>query len=206
MGSYDPFEHLKHKLWPKEGPGIKLPIWLPTTKNQESPWFPSVQVACDKPLESSPQGIQLFFRPHRNQRSARKVMGPQSCGSLGTKCHLDVDLVERHRVYYKGGRWWLPPSSGRGEFCESKFARGSSELQRCSNYVLTNLLFGLCRFVWVIKCLSFFLVPSWSSNTSFYPRSATSQGACPDSLFFHCFHFRLTFESIKEFESVSKQV
>jgi hypothetical protein len=23
-------------------------------------------------------------------------------GSLGTKCHLDVSLVERHRIYYKG--------------------------------------------------------------------------------------------------------
>jgi hypothetical protein len=23
-------------------------------------------------------------------------------GDLGTKCHLDVGLVERHRVYYKG--------------------------------------------------------------------------------------------------------
>jgi hypothetical protein len=26
MGSHDPFGHLKRKLWPKEGPGIKLPI------------------------------------------------------------------------------------------------------------------------------------------------------------------------------------
>jgi len=25
-----------------------------------------------------------------------------SIGSLGTKCHLDVGLVERHRVHYKG--------------------------------------------------------------------------------------------------------
>jgi hypothetical protein len=25
-----------------------------------------------------------------------------SFGSHGTKCHLDVDLVERHIVYYKG--------------------------------------------------------------------------------------------------------
>jgi len=25
-----------------------------------------------------------------------------SSGSLGTKCHLDVGLVERHKVYYKG--------------------------------------------------------------------------------------------------------
>jgi hypothetical protein len=37
-------------------------------------------------------------------------MGPQSCrspnfgnfGSPGTKCHLDMGLVERHKVYYKG--------------------------------------------------------------------------------------------------------
>jgi hypothetical protein len=26
MGSHDPFAYLKHKLWPKEGLGIKLPI------------------------------------------------------------------------------------------------------------------------------------------------------------------------------------
>jgi hypothetical protein len=24
MGSHDPFEYLKHKLWPKEEPGVKL--------------------------------------------------------------------------------------------------------------------------------------------------------------------------------------
>ncbi len=26
MGSHDPFEHLKHKLWPKEKLGVKLAI------------------------------------------------------------------------------------------------------------------------------------------------------------------------------------
>jgi len=25
MGSHCSFGHLKHKLWPKEGPGVKLP-------------------------------------------------------------------------------------------------------------------------------------------------------------------------------------
>jgi hypothetical protein len=39
-------------------------------------------------------------------------------GNPKTKCHLDVNLVERHKVYYKGGKWWLPPSLGRGESCE----------------------------------------------------------------------------------------
>ncbi len=35
MGSHDPFGHLKHKLWPKEGLGVKLAVWLPTTKSWE---------------------------------------------------------------------------------------------------------------------------------------------------------------------------
>ncbi len=30
---------------------------------------------------------------------AMKISGN---GSLGTKCHLDVSLVEKHKVYYKG--------------------------------------------------------------------------------------------------------
>jgi hypothetical protein len=29
------------------------------------------------------------------------------------------------RILY-GGRWWLPPSLGRGESCEFEVARGSS--------------------------------------------------------------------------------
>jgi hypothetical protein len=51
------FGHVKHKLCPKKRLGIKLTIWLPTTKSQESPWFPCVQVACNIPLESSSWGI-----------------------------------------------------------------------------------------------------------------------------------------------------
>ncbi len=42
-----------------------------------------------------------------------------SLGSPGTKRHLDVAPVERRIIYYKGGRWWLPPSPGRGESCVS---------------------------------------------------------------------------------------
>jgi hypothetical protein len=33
------------------------------------------------------------------------------------------------RILY-GGRWWLPPSSGRGESSESKVARGLSQHQK----------------------------------------------------------------------------
>jgi hypothetical protein len=79
MGLHDPFEHFKHKLWPEEGIGVKLAIWLPTIKSQESPQFPCVQVTCHIPLESSWWGLQLCFIFHFNQKSAHKVMGPQSC-------------------------------------------------------------------------------------------------------------------------------
>jgi hypothetical protein len=35
MSSHDPFGHLQHKLWQKKRLGIKLPVWLPTTKSRE---------------------------------------------------------------------------------------------------------------------------------------------------------------------------
>jgi len=63
-----------------------------------------------------------------------------------TKCHLDVGPVTSHRVYYKG-KVVTSPSLGRGESCKSEFVRGSSYHQKCLNYALTNLLFGLCRSV-----------------------------------------------------------
>jgi hypothetical protein len=77
MGLHHPFGHLKHKLWPKEGP-----IWLLTTKRQVLTKLPCVKVACDILLESSRRGLQLYFRPHFNRRSEHKVMGLQSHGSL----------------------------------------------------------------------------------------------------------------------------
>jgi hypothetical protein len=132
MGSHDPFEHLKHKLWPKERSGVKLAVWLPTTKSLESTWFPFVQVACDTPLESSWRGLQLCFRPHLNQMSIRNVMGPQSRKSpnfgnfeISTwesrdKKPFGCGSHEEAHSILKGGRWWLPPSPGRCEFRESK--------------------------------------------------------------------------------------
>jgi len=81
MGSHDSFKYLKHKLWPKEKLGVKLAIWLLTTKSQELPWFFYAQVACHIPLERSWQGLQLFLGLHFNKRFEHKVMGFQSCGN-----------------------------------------------------------------------------------------------------------------------------
>ncbi len=51
------------------------------------------------------------------------------------------------------GRWWLPPSSSCVESYESMNACGSFMHQKCSNYALTNLLFGFCRWIWIIDTL-----------------------------------------------------
>jgi len=51
--------------------------------------------------------------------------------------------------------------------------------------------------------LVIFLVPSRSSNTPLYPQSATSHGTCPQLLILSLFHFKFTFESIKELGSAS---
>jgi hypothetical protein len=78
MGLHYPFGYLNHKLWPKEGPIIKLSIWPPTIKSLESSWFTCVQVMCHILLKSSQGGLQLYFRPHLDWKSAQKVMGLQS--------------------------------------------------------------------------------------------------------------------------------
>ncbi len=123
MGSHDPFGHLKHKLWPKERSGVKLAVWLLTTKSRELTWFPCVWVVCDKPLESYRRKLQLCFKPHLNERSTHKVMGPQSRGSLnfgnfGTPLWKSRDKMPfgfgceprgEAQSILQGGRWWFPP-------------------------------------------------------------------------------------------------
>jgi hypothetical protein len=116
MSLHDPFGYLKHKLWPKEKPEVKLPIWFLTTESQESPKFPCVQVAYHILLKSSQQGLQLFFRPQLNRRSTHKAMGLQNCksrnfgkfGNPGTKWHLNAGPVAKHKEYYKGEGGGLP--------------------------------------------------------------------------------------------------
>jgi len=138
LASHEPFKHLQHKLWQKEGPGVKLAVWFSTTKSQESTQPQCVQVECDTSLES-PQGeLQVYFRPHLNRRYEQRVMNSQSLGSpnqdsFGTppwesrdkksfecRCHGVTQ-----RILY-GRKWWLPPSLGHGESCESRVARDLS--------------------------------------------------------------------------------
>ncbi len=69
------------------------------------------------------------------------------------------------------------------------FACGSSVHQRCSNYTLTNLLFGLCRSMWVIDLLVNLLSPHQSSSTPPLPLKCCKTRSAPKSFSFRCLHF-----------------
>jgi hypothetical protein len=190
MGSHDPFGPLKHKLWPKERPWFKLAIWLSIIKSQELTRFTCVQVLCNMPLEISWQGLELCFRPHLNPRSAHKVMGPQSCkssnfGNLGvllgspeTKCHLDVGLVERYKIYYKGEG---------GGFSQVRvvvnlvspscpwFVLAPKVFQLCTNH----FVLVLCKSVWVVKAYQFFLVHTGAPAHPSTPPKCCEPGSVP---------------------------
>jgi hypothetical protein len=89
-------------------------------------------------------------------------------GSPGTKCHLDVGLVERHKVYYKGEGGGFPQVRGVVSLvnpsCPWLFLT-PKVLHLCSNH----FVLVLCRSVWVVEACQFFLLLSRSSSTPFYP-------------------------------------
>jgi hypothetical protein len=78
MASHWSFGHLRPKLWAKEGPGVKLAVWLPTTKSRESTRSQRALGECNPALESSRRGLQVWFRLRPDRRSGREAMMSQS--------------------------------------------------------------------------------------------------------------------------------
>jgi hypothetical protein len=83
-------------------------------------------------LESSRRELQLWFKPRLDQTLQSGDMSSQSSktptwDSFGTPTWESQEKEPfgcsfrgvTQRILY-GGRWWLPPSSGRGESCVSK--------------------------------------------------------------------------------------
>jgi hypothetical protein len=119
-------------------------------------------MVCHILLESSQQGLQLCFRPHLNQRFSRKLWASKvievptvgilrlPLGSPGTKWHLGASPMARHRVYYKGEGGGFPQVRAMVSLVNLNLhvARPCTKvLQLC----ITNLLFSLCRSMWVIE-------------------------------------------------------
>jgi hypothetical protein len=157
MGSHCSFGHLKHKLWPKEGPGIKgvkLAVWLPTTKSRQSTSSRCPIRKCNTALKSSRRELQLCFRLHHNLTLQSGDIGVQSSGtptgttsglhfgSPGKKSNLDASSAARCRVYYKGEGGGFP----------QVWAVVSLVCPCCPWLVLAPKVLQLCtnHFVWVV--------------------------------------------------------
>ncbi len=127
----------------KEGPGVKLAVWLLTTKSQESTSFQRRLEKCDTVLASSWQKLQHWFRTRPNPSLGRGVMAAQSFGSpTGTisgfhfespnkMCHSDVAFATSRREYYMGEGGGFPRVGAVVSLvCPS--ARGKSQHPRVS--------------------------------------------------------------------------
>jgi hypothetical protein len=84
------------------------------------------------------------YGPPKSQESQFWEFWDSHLGVLGQNDIWVLALWPYTKITIRG-RWWLPPSPGCGEFCEFVVTRGLSMHQRCSNYALINLLFGLCN-------------------------------------------------------------
>jgi hypothetical protein len=113
MGSHDPFGNLKHKLWPNNGresnwqfdsrplkvnnwPNFLTCRWLATyrwkTLNKDYN-FASHFISIG--------GLHTNLWGPKVARVSTLKISVLPLRSPGTKCHLDVGLMERHKVYYK---------------------------------------------------------------------------------------------------------
>jgi hypothetical protein len=100
---HDPIGHLKHKLWPKERLKVEnRPNYLACRWHATYHWK-----ALDNGYNYS-LGLISIKGLHTKLRGP-KIMGVSTLrisrftfGSFGTKCHLYVGLVKRHKIYYKG--------------------------------------------------------------------------------------------------------
>jgi len=82
----------------------------------------------------------------------------------------------------KSGSWWV-----LWVWIYPWFVRAP----KCSNYTLTNLLFGLCRFVWIIDLLVNLLSPHPRAPTRpFIPKMLWIKRVCPIPSLFVVFTFK----------------
>ncbi len=100
VGSHDPFGHLKHKLWSREGSKIAL---ISLRAGGVRHVVEELSIRATTLLQTiSTRGLYAKL-------CALKVVGIPTLGvsrlplgSPGTKCHLGAGLVTRHKVYYEG--------------------------------------------------------------------------------------------------------
>jgi len=105
------------------------------------------------------QGLHAKLWAHKVARVPTLAISRLRLGSPRTKCHLDVGLMERHKIYYKGEGGDFPQVQAVVSLVSPNcpwIVLAPKVLQLCINH----LVLVFCRFVWVVQACQFFLVPS----------------------------------------------
>jgi len=160
-----------------------LAIWLLTIKSQESSWFSCMQVASDF---ISIEGLHIKLWAPKVTRVPTLEISKFPFGSLGTKWHLSVGPLAMHIVYYKGEGGSFPQVKvmvSLVSLCYSWVIHAP----KCSYYTLTNLLFGLCKSVWVIELLINLPSPILELHHVPLHLKCYKPGSTPQFLFFPLF-------------------
>jgi len=114
MSSHDPFRHLEHKLWPKEGPEINWQFDSWPLKARNHPNFLACRwratcrwKALDKDYNfalklTSIEGLHTKLCASKIAGIPISRISGLPLGNLRTKCHLGASPMAMHIVYYKG--------------------------------------------------------------------------------------------------------
>jgi hypothetical protein len=168
MGLHIPFEYLKHKLWPKERLGIKLPIWISKTKVRNRPnlltckWHATYHWKFfDKGYNfvldvTSIGGLKKkLWASKVTKVPISKILGFSTSGSRD-KMTFGCSPVANKKEYYKGEGGGFPQVRVMVilwiHVCPW-FVCAPKVHKKCIKYALINLLFSLHTYVWIIDSL-----------------------------------------------------
>jgi hypothetical protein len=101
-------------------------------------------------FQTSPQS-EVFTRSYGPPKSQKSQLWEFRDSHLGIPRQNDIWVLVLwpNTEYTIRGKVVASPKFGRGESYEFMFAHGSYVHQKCFSFSLTNLLFGLCKFVWI---------------------------------------------------------
>ncbi len=172
---------------------------------------------CHILLERSWWRLQLFFRPHINQRSSKKIMGLQTRKIPHFKNFETLNLkVPRQNDIWVQAPWSSTKNIIRGKAVASLKSRlwWVLKIRVCPWLIRAPKVLQLCTnqlVVWVVQvrvnnwlACHFVLVPIPELQHTHVPPKCCEPRSAPQLLILLLFSpFRLTIESIKEFGGAS---
>jgi len=118
----------------------------------------------------------------------------EQIGNPRTKWHMDATLMTNHKEYYKGEGGGFPQVWA----VVSLVNLCMFVIHPCtknSPTTLTNLLFSLCKYVWIIDPLVICLSLHRAPTHPFTPKVLQVKEYTPTPFFSIVFNFEFTFES-----------